>query len=358
MTHLRILTLGAGAIGTYVGGSLALAGHKVIFVERPQVAAEIRSRGLRLLLEDGQHHIPDPAVAGSIEEALALGDFDLTLFALKSYHTESFLNSLPTANYPLPTVLCLSNGIDNEPALANALDGDKVIAGTVTSAIGRRAAGDIALERLRGIGISGEHPISEKLVTAFNGAGLNARLYPKAAQMKWSKMLTNLLANASAAILDMTPAEIFAHPGLYRLEIAQLREALKLMQAQGIGVVDLPGTPVKALAFAVRYLPLTFSRPLLAKAVGGGRGGKMPSFHIDLHSGSGRSEVDYLNGAVVRTGQKFNIATPANQLLTETLLGLTAGNIPIDTFRHQPEKLLNSMGVLQANHLDKRSTQK
>lgn len=340
MSKLRVLTLGAGAIGTYIGGSLTLAGNEVVFLERPQVAAHLKSQGLRLALEDGEHHIPEPKVVGDLEDALALGPFDIALSALKSYHTQDFLKSLPADRSTLPPFLCLSNGVDNESALAAALGADKVIAGTVTSSIGRRAAGDIILERLRGVGVSAGHPFSEKLAAALDQAHLNARLYPQAADMKWSKMLTNLLANASAAVLDMTPAKIFAHPALFRLEIAQLREALKVMKAQGIGVVDLPGTPVRALAFAAQYLPLSISRPLMAKAVGGGRGGKMPSFHINLHSGSGRSEVDYLNGAVLRAGEQLGIPTPVNRLLNETLMGLTVGEIPLNTFRHQPEKLL------------------
>jgi 2-dehydropantoate 2-reductase len=345
MSSLRVLTLGAGAIGTYVGGSLALSGHDVIFVERPSVAEELKSRGLRLTLADGDHQIPKPAVLSSIEEAIedsirAGKNFDVVIFALKSYHTGKFLASLSTDPSALPAFLCLSNGVDNEPALATVLGADKVIAGTVTTAIGRRGAGDIALERLRGVGISGGQILSERLVSTFSEAGLNAQIFPSAADMKWSKMLTNLLANASSAILDMTPAEIFAHPGVFKLEIAQLREAQKVMKAQGIKVVDLPGTPVRALALAVRYFPLAISRPLLTKAVGGGRGGKMPSFHIDLHSGSGNSEVEYLNGAVVRGGENFGVHTPANRLLTDTLLGLTRGDIPVDRFRRQPEKLL------------------
>ncbi len=348
MTHLRFLTVGAGAIGTYIGGSLALAGHEVSFVERPQVAEELNSRGLKLSLTDGEYQISNPVVVPSIEEALATStgstkNFDIALFALKSYHTAAFIESLPTYRSSLPTFLCLSNGIENELTLADALGADNVIAGTVTSAIGRRAAGDIVLERLRGVGIAGEHPLSIELVRAFEEAGLNGRYYRRAGDMKWSKMLTNLLANASAAILDMSPAEIFAHPGLFQLEIAQLREALQVMRAQNISVVDLPGTPVRALAIAAKYLPLNISRPLMGKAVGGGRGGKMPSFHIDLHSGGGRSEVNYLNGAVVRAGKELGVPTPVNQLLTDTLLGLTSGDIPIDTYRHQPGKLLNTL---------------
>ncbi len=351
MTKLSVLSIGAGAIGTYIGGSLALHGHKVTFVERPQVADELRARGLTLNLDGQEHHIPDPRVANSIEDALAQRarfpkssktseGFDVALFALKSYDTQNFLESLTSNIYPLTSILCLSNGVDNEPTLARELGQARVIAGTVTSSIARRDAGGVVLERLRGVGVAAGHPNSERLVAALDEAGLQAQLFPRAADMKWSKMLTNLLANATSAILDMPPAEIFAHPGLYRLEIAQLREALAVMRAQGIRTVDLPGTPVRLLAFAVRCLPLAISRPLLGKAVGGGRGGKMPSFHIDLHSGRGKSEVDYLNGAVMRAGERLGIPTPVNQLLTETLLGLTQGEIPLETFARQPEKLV------------------
>jgi 2-dehydropantoate 2-reductase len=118
-----------------------------------------------------------------------------------------------------------------------------------------------------------------------------------------------------------------------------LRETLAVMRANRIGVVNLPRVPVRALALGTR-LPEFIARPLMLKAIGGGRGGKMPSFHIDLHSGRGRSEVNWLNGAVVRYGEKAGVLTPVNKLLTETLLALTKGEFPLETYARQPEKLL------------------
>jgi len=358
MNKLNILSIGAGAIGTYIGGSLALRGHEVIFLERPQIADDLKTRGLRLVLGEQEHQIPAPLMVNDLDEALASHNFDVALFALKSFDTPSFLASVShLQNLPpmlclsflasvshlqnLPPMLCLSNGVENEPLLAGVLGQDRVIAGTVTTAISLRGPGDIKLEKLRGVGVSAGHAFSERIAAALDEAGLNAQIFPRADDMKWSKMLINIIANSSSAILNMTPAEIFSHPGLYELEIAQLRETLAVMKAQGIGAVNLPGTPVKALAFAVRALPLMLSRPLLGKAVGGGRGKKMPSFHIDLHSGRGSSEVDYLNGAVIRAGEKMGIPTPANKIITETLLQLTRGEFSIHTFDHQPQKLLS-----------------
>jgi 2-dehydropantoate 2-reductase len=88
---------------------------------------------------------------------------------------------------------------------------------------------------------------------------------------------------------------------------------------------------------------LWLSKPLLGRAAGAGRGGKMPSFHIDLHSGRGKSEVEYLHGAVVRAGEKFNVPTPVNNVLTQTLLALTNKEIPLDEFAHKPGKLLEKL---------------
>jgi 2-dehydropantoate 2-reductase len=345
---VKILVFGAGAIGTYIGGSLVLAGHQVVFVERQKVVDELRERGLRLDLTLDERRRTNGAsvinpsafvIVASLDEALRYGPFDLALFALKSFDTQAALEGMLPFADKLPPLLCLSNGVSNESAIAEALGKDKVIYGTVTTAIGRRGAGDIVLEKLRGVGVAKGHPLAEKVHAALDAAYLNSRLFEDAASMKWSKMLTNLIANPTSAILDMTASEVFANKALYKLEIDMLKECLEVMRVQGLEVVDLPGTPVRALAFATT-IPLWLSKPFLSRAAGAGRGAKMPSFHIDLHSGRGKSEVEYLHGAVVRAGAKCKTPTPVNKVLTEILVALTNKEIPLDEFAHKPEKLL------------------
>jgi 2-dehydropantoate 2-reductase len=284
--------------------------------------------------------ISGPLVSSSLEEALAQGPFDAAIFAFKSNDTHTALEMIAPYASQLPPFLDLQNGVENEAALAEVLGAEKVIAGTVTSAIGRRVAGNVVLERKRGIGVAAGNPISHQLVDALNQASLNAHLYSHPADMKWSKMLTNLLGNASSAILDLTPAEIFTDPRLFALETRQIRECLQVMKALKIRVVDLPGTPVRLLAFAMSSLPLAIAQPLVTRAVSGGRGTKMPSFHIDLHSRKGSTEADYLNGAVVRFGEKAGVPTPVNQVLNQTLMALSKGKLELDDFRKKPEKLL------------------
>jgi 2-dehydropantoate 2-reductase len=338
---MKVLSFGAGAIGTYIGGSLALCGHSVTFLERPEAAEILHLNGITLSRGNQTNHIQFPHVVSNLAEALANNSYDVALFALKAFDTKDAVQELAQFTNQIPPILCLQNGVENETILAEVLGKDKVIPGTVTSAVGRVDVGNIYLERLRGVGIAGEHPFTHQLIQALNEAGLNARYYARGSDMKWSKMITNLLANATSAILNMTPSEIYAHSGLFELEKAQILEALAVMKKKQIQVVDLPGTPVRALVFAIQNLPGNLSRLVLKRGVGGGRGGKMPSFHIDLHNQRPKSEVEYLNGAVVRLGAKLNLQTPANRVLTDTLMAMTNKKISVSSYDHQPERLLS-----------------
>ena len=265
--------------------------------------------------------------------------FDIAIFAMKSFDTAAALEQIKPFLGKMPPILCLQNGVDNEPAIAAVLGADHVIAGSVTCSIARNAAGDVVLEKARGIGLASGHALSQQLETAFNSAGLNASLYAHAADMKWSKVLANLPGSATSAIVDMSPAEVFAHPGLYALEMRMAKEALAVIAAQGAHVVNLPKLPVQALALAM-HLPAFLARPAMMKVVGGGRGGKMPSFHIDLHAGRLKSEVEYLHGAVVRYGERSGVPTPVSRLLTDTLLAMVRGDVPIAEFSHKPDRLI------------------
>lgn len=337
---MRFLFLGAGAIGTYVGGSLAAAGESVTFIEQPGAAEVIAERGLKIQVDGQTRVVRDFVLHTSPAQALAEGPYDVAVFALKSFDTQAAVAQLLGTGKQVPPILSLQNGVDNEPTIAAQLGADKVIYGTVTTAVGKPGIGEVVEEKRRGIGVALGHPVAERLVTALDAAGLAARAYSDAGSMKWSKLLTNLTGNATSAILDMSVAELFADRRTYEIEVAVLRECLAVMRALGHRPVDLPGTPVRALAFAAQRLPRFVAQPALTRALGSGRGDKMPSFHIDLHSGRGQSEVRYLNGAVARYGAEHGVPTPANAVLTEVLEALTDGAQDLETYRHNPDSLL------------------
>lgn len=337
---LQVLVFGMGAIGTYVGGSLAMAGHWVTFLEKPEVASGVERRKIIIRTQKQTHIIPEINLVTSIPDALDGRDYDIAILAVKSFDTAVVVESVKPYAERMPPILCLQNGVENEALLEQALGAERVIPGTVTTAVGRMGVGQISVEKLRGIGIWTNHRLSARLIDTFNQAGLKTRGYSDARAMKWSKMLTNLLANASSAILNLPPAVIFAHPGLFAIEMRMIAEALAVMKALNIQVTDLPGTPVRALVWSIQSLPLWICRPLLYQALGKGRGDKMPSFHIDLYSGRNKSEVDYLNGAVGRFGRQVQIPTPVNDWLTEVLIRLTLGRLSKEILAHQPDRFI------------------
>ena len=337
---MRFLVFGAGAIGTYIGGILALAGEDVVFLDREEVAVELRKTGFSLGLPDGEMELSQPVVYSSLEKVLASGSFDAAILAVKGFDTASVLEMVRPFADKIPPVVCFQNGVENETAIAAVLGENRVIRGTVTTAIGRRGLGSIVVERFRGTGIAASHPLSTEIAAACNQAGLGMTVFPNGLAMKWSKMLTNLMGNATSAILNWPPGKVYANPQMFDLERRQLLEVLAVMDALHLPVVDLPGVPVRLLAFTIRYLPSFLSRPLLVKAVGGGRGAKMPSFHIDLYQGRGKSEVDWLNGAVVRAAERDGKKAPVNKMLVEVLLKLTSGEWKTEDFDGKPEKLV------------------
>jgi 2-dehydropantoate 2-reductase len=347
---LNWLIFGAGAIGTYIGASLITHGQNVVFLERPQIVSLLRQEGLKLNIHGQEQRILHPDIYASIPEVLSLGTFDVAVFALKSYDTQTVIDNITPFKSSFPPILCFQNGVENEAIIGQVLGIDRVIAGTITSSIGRRGPGNITLERQRGIGIASGHPLSPSIHQAFSKAGFNVHVFTSPSNMKWSKMLTNLLANASSAILDMTPSEILRNSALYHVEINQIREALAVMDILHIQPVDLPGTPVNLFAWAVRRLHPSISQPFIARMAGRGRGQKMPSFHIDLHSGRHKSEVDYLNGAVARYGDQFNIPTPVNHWLNQTLLKLAQGMLPVDAYARQPAKFISDLNKISVKN--------
>lgn len=336
---LKVLCIGAGAIGTYVGGSLAIIGHEIHFVDRFDTLEKIKQNGFQLQLSHGNFSFTPKLLWESTAAAITNNKYDFCILAVKSYDTDALLQSWNEIRNIFPPVLCLQNGVENEEKIAQVIGEDKIISGTVTTAIARIENG-IVVEKLRGIGIEDKNSLTQNIITEMQKARLKAIGFKNPNAMKWSKLLTNVTTNASCAILSMTPQEIMDNSRLFEVEIMQLREVINVMNGLGIRVVDIPGTPVRLFSLIVNYFPLSISRRILSTFISKGRGGKMPSFYLDLVSGRMNSEVDYLNGAVVRYGEKNRVPTPINTVMKDTLIKLTKKELSTEFFDHNPKSYL------------------
>jgi 2-dehydropantoate 2-reductase len=338
-TPLKILCFGMGAIGTYIGGSLAVSGCEVTFVEQPGNFADSPSVELKIRQPGAKTLSPKVKITTNISEILQQVKFDFALLAIKAFDTSKLIGSLVPYSHLLPPILCLQNGVENEGLIEEKLGKGSVIGASITTAVQRMGLGDVQLEKLRGVAIENSSPFGQTLIDAFNLAGLNARGYPDRNNMKWSKLLTNLQVNATSAILNWTPSQVLSNPITYQIEVRQLKEALAVMQKLGFEIVDLPGTPVKLLIKGMTRVPLFVGRFIIGFPLSKARGGKMPSLQIDLEAGRQHSEVEFLNGAVARFGARNHVATPVNQALTDILTKLAIGALKKDEFENNPISL-------------------
>ncbi len=267
--------------------------------------------------------------------------FDLALVTVKAFDTAQVVAEIAAAATTPPPLLTLQNGVGNEEALAEAFGADRVIAGAIDTPVSVPALGQVQVHRPRfraGLAPVGRGAPVGLAAALLRDAGIRAGLFADYRGLKWSKLLMNLLANASCAILDWTPAQVMADPSAATLEARAWQEALAVMAAQRIRPVTLAGYPLPLLAPLARRLPPAWLAAGLRRTVSGGRGSKMPSLHIALASGK-PSEVGWLNGAVAAHGARLGIPTPVNRALAEALAALTEGRESRDAWRGRSDRL-------------------
>lgn len=334
---MHYLVFGTGAVGGLFGIRLALAGQRVTFLARPKLARVMQVQGIKIIGDGPPGRLQTPTVVSAVEQAFDPHPPDVVLLAVKAYDCQEAAELIrETTSHP-PAVVCLLNGIGNEATLASAIGVERVIPATLTTAVQMIELGIISVERQRGCGLANGHPLIPKILSEMSMAGLNPHLYPNPDRMKWSKLLTNIVTNATSAITGWLPGRILDHPELFRVEIEALREAVRVMRRMGLSPQNLPDVPVGLLGRVI-FLPESLIQPILRRVVSTGRGDKLPSFNFDI--ARGRSEVHWLNGAVVREGAHLGVPTPANHILTEMMLDLVEGRVAHDQYRDRPEQLI------------------
>ncbi len=341
----NVLVVGAGSVGSFFATRLLAGGHRVVVMDRKEMVEAIRPGGLHV--QEGRlvQSARPVALVTSLDEAFPPRvEYDLLLMATKAYDVAPVLRGLPGARFPLPRkVMTVQNGVGAEEIAERLLGPEHVLAGSLTVPVSTTSPGRVTLERVDcGLGIA---PVAQgedvvEWARMFAGAGIKVKIYRDYQSMKWSKLLLNIIANATCAILDRPPIAIYRFRPTFRLEYQMMKEALAVVKKMGLRVVDLPGAPAGLLPRVIGLLPAFVAERLLTDQMTGSRGEKMPSLQVDLAAGRRQSEVTYLNGAVVRQGMKLGVPTPVNYLLTDTLDKLFKQVLLWDDFRGKPEALL------------------
>jgi 2-dehydropantoate 2-reductase len=287
--RMQVAVMGAGAVGCYFGGMLARAGHAVTLIARPQHVEAIARDGLRMETRSFDERVP---VRASSDPSEVAGS-DLVLFCVKSMDTEAAGLQIRPHLKPGSLVLCLQNGVDNADRLRAVLPAHAVAAAVVY--VGTEMAGPGHV-RHHGRGELVIDPVagSERAAQALVAAGVPTEVSPNVRGALWLKLILNCAYNAVSAIAQRPYGQNVASPGITDVMRDVVDECLAVARAEGVVV---PGDVDAAVRRIAESMP-----------------GQSSSTAQDLARGK-PSEIDFLNGFVVRRGEALGVPTPANRVL-------------------------------------------
>jgi 2-dehydropantoate 2-reductase len=285
---MKIAVMGAGAVGCYYGGKLARAGHDVVLIGRPQHVEAIERQGLRLETQTFDEHI---RVSVSTEGSAVQGA-QLVLFCVKSTDTESGAAAIKPHLAPDVLVLSLQNGVENADRLRTLLP-QEVAAAAVY--IGTEMAGPGHVRHHgRGELVIEPSKASEDVARALIAAGVPTEISDNVRGALWAKLILNCAYNALSAITQLPYGRLVKGEGVTVVMRDLVDECVAVAKADG---VTIPGDVDAAVRKIAETVP-----------------GQYSSTAQDLARGK-PSEIDHLNGLIVRRGEALGIATPANRLL-------------------------------------------
>ena len=326
----RVAVVGAGAVGCYYGGMLARAGVPVTLVGRPAHVDAMRAAGLHLTTAAFDERI---AVQASTELAAVAGAA-LVLVCVKSTDTEATAAELAPHLAPDARVLSLQNGVDNAARMAAVLGrpvapavvyvatemsgpghvlhkgrGELVIPSDIGTAASTELA-DVAANAaaaldasLAPVPVADAGLASADIVALFAGAGVPVELSDNVIGALWGKLLLNCGYNALSAITDVPYGRLVTLPGMARTVHDAVAECLAVAAALR---VTIPGDVWASVERIAASMP-----------------GQVSSTCQDLRRGK-PTEIDHLNGFVVREGERLGVAVPLNRALQALVKALEA----------------------------------
>jgi 2-dehydropantoate 2-reductase len=286
--RLKIAVMGAGAVGCYYGGMLARAGHEVTLIGRPAHVASVRERGLLLETKAFEERVPMQASTG----AEAVRGAQLVLFCVKSTDTEVAGAEIAPHLDPGALVLNLQNGVDNTERLLPLLR-QRVAPAVVYVATEMAGPGHVR-HHGRGELVVGSDVATQALTAAFAEAGVPLQASDNVAGALWVKLIVNCAYNALSAIAQLPYGRLVQGEGVPAVMRDVVDECLAVARAAGVVV---PGDAHATVENIARTMPTQYS-----------------STAQDVARGK-RTEIDHLNGYVVRKGEALGVATPVNRVL-------------------------------------------
>lgn len=286
---LKVAVMGAGAVGCYFGGMLARAGHDVVLIARPRHVDAIEESGLHMETRTFDEHV---RLAAS-SEASAVQGAQLVLFCVKSTDTESAGALIRPHLAPGALVLCLQNGVDNADRLRAVLPGHAVAAAVVYVATEMAGPGHLK-HHGRGDLVIEPSALSDTVAQALIAAGVPTEVSGNVRGALWAKLILNSAYNAVSAIAQLPYGKTVQGVGIKDVMRDVVAECLAVAKAEGVEVAGDVHAAVDKLA------------------------GSMPNQYASTAQDLARgkpTEIDYLNGLIVKRGEALGVPVPANRVL-------------------------------------------
>lgn len=314
----HIVVAGAGSIGCYVGGCLALAGRSVTLLARPAMAETIARSGLRITdLEGADRAVPSSDLTVTADPAAALGQADIILVTVKSGATAEMGRLIARHAPPQAIVVSLQNGVGNIPALRARLgESCRLVAGMVPfNVVQTHDAGQpVRLHRatsgtiLIGAGLAG-------LRETLDVPGARVAEHADMTAIQWGKLLFNL-NNALNALSGLPLAQQLADRTWRRLLAAQIGEGLATLKAAGIKPASVERVPLTAIPLILR-LPDRLFR-LVARRMLAIDPAARSSMWEDLERRKS-TEIDHLQGAILALAKDANVRVPITERVIQAV---------------------------------------
>ncbi len=328
---MRIGIMGVGAIGGVIGGYLARAGRDVTLIDMwPANVERIRSDGLKVTAIEGVFTAEAPALHLS-EVSAARPSFDVAILAMKSYDTPwattFLLPYLATGGY----VVSAQNGI-NEDTIADIVGWPRVVGCVVTlgGAMYEPGHAERTSANDRTAFTVGEPSglITSRL-TAFAGLLGDVGITETTTNLwghRWGKLATNSMSNALAGCAGMASAELRNDDEGRAISIRVVAELMAVATALGISVEPIGGVPAELFQRAATDPDARQQIADKMRAYGKSLGAGRPSLAQDVIKGRS-TEVDFLNGVVVRKGREIGVPTPVNEQVVALTKRVEAGEL-------------------------------
>jgi 2-dehydropantoate 2-reductase len=300
---MRILIVGAGALGGLVGANLTRAGEDVVLVEVNSARARLLNQEGLGISRVGEEEVSVPVKVVTSVDGLA--PFDLVFIAVKTYETEDAVRAVLPATTADTLFLSLQNGIGNAEKIASVVGIERVLCGityhSIQHAGPRRLQYRVGIKPIQIAPLASDAKSVERLETlaeVFRGAGMATEVVPNVDHAIWQKVLHNAVVNPTSALTGLTCREMLGDDHLMEFMRGLAAEIITVMRARGIPIVDEEDP----------------FRPIIGslKALGKNR----PSMWQDLARGK-RTEVDALNGAVAEEAKRLGLDAPHNRAIAQ-----------------------------------------